>query len=55
LALERNSRDPLDVFERARFERALALVEGPRFESALEEGTEADLDELVEEVLSKRA
>jgi predicted ATPase/DNA-binding SARP family transcriptional activator len=54
LAIERELEIPFAVRERSRYERALAVVAGPRFDAAMADGEGADLDAVVEGALSKR-
>lgn len=51
LAIERELEIPIGVRERSRYERALAVVAGPRFEAAMADGEAADLDAVVEDAL----
>jgi predicted ATPase/DNA-binding SARP family transcriptional activator len=53
LAIEKELQHPLEGRERVRYERALAAVAGSRFEAAIADGENADLDEVVEDALNK--
>ena len=54
LAIEKELEIPFGVRERSRYERALAVVAGPRFEAAMDDGGAADLDAVVEDALNRR-
>jgi predicted ATPase/DNA-binding SARP family transcriptional activator len=54
LAIERELEIPIGLRERSRYEGALAVVAGPRFEAAMADGEGADLGAVVEYALNKR-